>query len=137
MKAEFEHKNVMQQRGQLVKDVPNFRIKPKDIDATRHLFDAYGNIETEISAGWIIRMCQQKGSWEPFTKAEIEAFYHAKGKKDGFNFNELVQPGTGFFIMKGYVPVGGGWIVEKEGKYCVTTTFVEAAYKSSPVAPKK
>lgn len=132
MRAEFEPRNVMKQRGQLVVDVPDFSIKPGDIDASKHLFDAYGNTETEISAGWIIRMCQQKGSWDPFTLEDIESFYKACGLKDGFTFNRLVNPGMGFFIKEGNVSVGGGWIVERDGKYHVTTVFVEAAYKSSP-----
>lgn len=127
----LDYRNVLSQRGSLVSETPDFKVKPEDIDCSKHLFDAYGNNETEISAGWIIRMLQKKGSWAPFTKEDIETFYQAGGFKDGFTFNQLVNPGTSFFAREGNVQVGGGWIVEKDGKFHVTTTFVEAALKSS------
>jgi hypothetical protein len=136
-RPEFESRNVMKQRGQLVKDIPDFKIKPDDIDVSKGLWDAYGNSETETSAYWIIKMCQKNGSWNPFTEDDIEKFYASKGMRDGFIFNQLVNPGTGFFIKEGYVPVGGGWIVKKDGKYHVTTAFVEAAHASSPANSKK
>lgn len=131
---DFNPRRVGVQRGILVEDVPNFGIIPSDIPMSRHLFDAYGNAETEISARCIIRMCQQRESWEPFTSDDIERFYQEGGWKDGFCFNQLVDPGTGFGINGSY-PIGGGWIVKREGKYHVTTAFVEAAYKASHEVP--
>ncbi len=131
---DFDPRHVTTQRGQLVEDVPGFGIRPADIDTSRHFFGAYGNMETEVSAGWIVRMCQQRGSWESFTSREIEDFYRAGGQRDGFTFNQLVGPQTGFFIAEGYVPVGGGWIVERDGQYHLTTAFVQAAYRSSPTS---
>lgn len=136
MESRFDPRELLVQRGPLVEEVKNFPIKPRDINANQHLFDAYGNNETEISAGYIIRMCQEKGSWSPFTKDEIEEFYKNKGHNDGFSFNQLVDQGISYSMVTGRHIVGGGWIVLKNGKYHLTTTFVEAAFKSSPVKNK-
>jgi len=118
-----------------------FRIQPEDIDASKHLCSAFDNMETEISAGWIIRFLQERGTgWRPFTYEEINAFYSRK-HQDGFCFNRLVESEmvppnlarafAGFFEPR--VPVGGGWIiVSADKKYLVTEEFVERCYKSSP-----
>ncbi|MCJ7825993.1 hypothetical protein MUP56_00030, partial [Patescibacteria group bacterium] len=58
-------------------------ITPEDIDISKHLFDAFDNIETEASAHHIIGLCQQKGGWESFTQQEIEAYYRSEGHEDG------------------------------------------------------
>ena len=134
--ARFDPRAQMPQRGELVTDNTDCTIKPSDIDTSTHLSDAYGNYETEISAWWIIRMCQEKHSWAPFSRSEIEEFYQKGGMKDGFTFNQLVRPGKSFFIREGNVPFGGGWIVEKDRMCYLTTAFIEAAYKSSPKKPQ-
>jgi len=55
-----------------------FEIKPQDIDASKHFFDAFDHCETEVSAGWLVRFAQQRGQgWAPFTFDEINAFYGA------------------------------------------------------------
>jgi len=36
-------------------------ISPKDINTKKHFFGAFGNIETEVSANYIVRLCQEKG----------------------------------------------------------------------------
>jgi len=130
--ARFDPRKLLEQRGPLVEEVADFPIKPNDINASQHLSDAFGNLETETSAGYIIRMCQEKGSWDPFTKEDIEEFYKRSGHSDGFWFNQLVEPGKSFSIVNGEYLVGGGWVVLKDRKYHLTTTFVEAAFNSSP-----
>lgn len=117
-----------------------YPIQPQDIDASRHFSDAFDHMETEISAGWVIRFLQERGlGWEPFTREQIEAFY-SKKHQDGFLFNRLVEPEmvppslargfSGHFDAR--VPVGGGWIVLEDGKYCVTNDFIMRCHKSSP-----
>lgn len=65
------------------------QIDPSDINTSRHFFGAFGNHETEVSANWIVRFCQQRdNTWSPFTYAEIEKFY----KFTGFTFNRLIKP---------------------------------------------
>jgi hypothetical protein len=126
----------------------NFPITPEHIDASQHLFDAFDNQETEISAGWIIRFMQaREAGWMPFTMEEIEAFY-SKKFSDGFRFNRLVEPQmippslvrafAGHFDP--LVPAGGGWIIlGDDKKYYVTDDFVTRCFKSRPVKqlPKK
>lgn len=51
-------------------------IRPSDIDTNRHLFDTFGNMETEVSAGWLIRFLTDTGDiWRPFTFTELQAYY--------------------------------------------------------------
>jgi aminoglycoside/choline kinase family phosphotransferase len=86
---------------------------PQQIDISRHFYDAFGHIESEISARWIVRFCQKKGNWEPFTKEEIEEFYNAGGFVD-FRFNHLIS---------------GRWIDERDGKYHITQAFLNCLPK--------
>lgn len=118
----------------------NFRIRPEDINASRHFFGAFDQAETEISAGWIVRFIQVRGTgWEPFTYEDINAFY-AKKYSNGFRFNRLVEPEmvppSLARAFAGYhderIPVGGGWIILKDGRYYVTDDFILRCYKSSP-----
>lgn len=107
-------------------------ILPEHIDTSRHLWDSFGHTETEISAGYIIRMCQEKGSWEPFTYEEIEEFYQQFGYKN-FRFNALVEPVTERLFDGRRVTFGGSFIRKREdGTYEITEKFKEKAFKSSP-----
>lgn len=68
-------------------------ITPDDIKITKHMFDAFGHYETEVSAEWLVKFAQKRGNgWEPFTQQEIEAFYNSKGLT-GFGFNRLIREG--------------------------------------------
>lgn len=114
----------------------DFPIKPSDINAEEHLWNAFDNNETEVSAGYIVRLCQRKGGWLPFSDEEIESLYREAGHSH-FSFNRLVEPGMAFFILRGSVPVGGGWIVKgDDGLYRVTDDFILRCFKSSPESAK-
>lgn len=93
-------------------------ILPRDIDATQHFWAAFRHVETEISAGWLVRFAQERGTgWEPFTREDIEAFYGRK-HNDGFTFNRLIS---------------GGWIVQDtEDRYHFTDDFVRRCHDASP-----
>lgn len=73
--------------------------------------DRFGNHETDISAYYIVKMCQARTppSWLPFSKDEIEATYKSSGHNDGYAFNRLIRQ---------------NWIVEKDGMYYITDRFV-------------
>ena len=126
-----------ERRGELVVDVANYPVKPEDIntETVRHFWDAFGRSETEISARWIVRLSQKLGGWVPFKLQQIEEFYN-EGGYQGFRFNGLVEPET----IRDYSPgdgigghlrkFGGGWMVEKDGMYYVTTEFVERIQES-------
>lgn len=136
------------------------KIAPEDINAKKHLFESFDNMETEISAGWLVRFAQARGQgWAPFTLAEIEAFYHRKYPRESFEFNRLVDPqevfdnpAQAFSVMMGATgrtpaekaihamvessmlpkkKVGGGWIIKAGGKYHFTADFVMRCWNSS------
>lgn len=122
----------MQGLKRVVDETTEFLIQPHHIDASRHLANAFDHMETEVSALYIVRMCQERGYWFAFTEDEIEEFYQRLGLKDGFIFNRLVNPGKTFSITIGTYETGGGWIVlGEDGKYRVTMEFIVNCYKSS------
>lgn len=121
-----------------------YPIQPEDIDGSRHFFGAFGNRETEISAGWIIRFLQERNqSWKPFKYEDINTFY-SKQYTDGFWFNRLVEaemiPPNLARAFEGYrdtpIPAGGGWVImDTTGQYYLTDDFITRCYKSSPLNP--
>lgn len=115
--------------GEVIEPYP---VSPSDIDASSHLYNAFGHTETEISAGHIVRFCQERGSWGPFTRREIEEFYNRSGHKD-FWFNRLVDPGIAYDIRRGNYRTGGGWVIHdvETDSFTVTTEFVERCHASS------
>ncbi len=125
----------------LITSTEDFHIKPEHIDASGHLFGAFGNSETEVSAGWIVRFAQDRGEgWAPFTYEEINGFYSQK-HKDGFTFNRLVNPqmippSLARAFAGQYdppVPAGGGWLVKgDDDKYYFTDDFVTRCFQSRP-----
>lgn len=95
----------------------NLIISPGNIDTSQHFWNAFDHSETEVSANWIVQLCQKHGSWHPFSKKDIEDLYSQK-HKDGFTFNKLLI---------------GGWIIEKNSLYYVTAGFVVRCFESSPI----
>jgi hypothetical protein len=134
----------MSQRS-IITAVENFPIKPEHIDASKHLFESFNQLETEISAGWIVCFMQQRGTgWAPFTYEEINEFY-SKKHSNGFTFNRLVEPQmVPPSLVRAFaghhdplVPVGGGWIIlGDDKKYYVTDDFVTRCFKSCPMKQK-
>jgi len=92
-------------------------IKPGQVDATKHLYDAFDNNETEVSAHYIVLLCQERRGWFPFTLEEIESVYTRRGPGDGFTFNHLVSR---------------GWIGQKDNTYYITQDFIDRVFRSSP-----
>lgn len=100
-----------------------FSVRPGDIDASKHFYEAFDNTETEISARWIIRFLQERNEgWRPFTYDEINVFYGREFSHD-FEFNRLVKR---------------GWIIlRSDGKYYITADFICRCYRASPVQEKQ
>lgn len=112
----------------------NYSVEPDQIDASKHLFDSFKHNETEVSAGYIIRMLQEREKWEAFTQEEIEEFYNRSGCT-GFSFNALINPVNEILFDGRPYQVGGGYVVKRDdGKFEVTEEFVDRAYKSSPTS---
>lgn len=116
-------------------------IKPSDIDTSEHFWDAFGQMETETSARWVERYCQQNGdSWAPFSREDLDAFYrNARDKHQGrfrvrndhFSFNGLIAS-PAICDRTGGV-IRGVWIVTTpDGLLQVTDDFVQRCYRSSP-----
>jgi len=61
-------------------------IRPSNIDASGHLFNAFDSNEREVSAGWLVRFCQERGGddWRPYDHADLLAYYQA-GRLIGIN----------------------------------------------------
>lgn len=101
---------------------PRTPIKPSDINAQQHLWDAFGHRESEISAGWIVRFCQQRNNntWEPFKLVDLQAFYVERlGRQERFLFNRLTA--------QGHVTV-------EDGVVAVSVRFVAMCHGSSPAS---
>lgn len=112
----------------------NFAISPADIPSKfEHLWNAFDENETEISAGYILRYCQEQGSWAPFSFEQINAFYQRKPKRGDFTFNRLVEPGMHYGMPGERHLTGGGWIVKNEadGLYYITDDFIRRVQNSA------
>lgn len=94
-------------------------IKPEHINTDRNFMGTiWQNMETEVSANWLVRFAQRRNSWTPFTIEELEAFYHEKRPVDEkFWFNKLTNDGH---------------ISEVGDKMTFTIEFVSACYMVSP-----
>lgn len=95
----------------------SYPIGPGDINTGVHFFDAFGKSEREVSANYIVRFCQTRGWWVPFTKGEIEDFYNAFGYEN-FQMNGLDDDGN--------------IVLDGQGRYCVTHEFVARCFLSAP-----
>jgi hypothetical protein len=107
-------------------DPETYPIKPESINVRQHFFNAFGNYQTEVSAGWIVRFCQQRGvGWLPFAFADINQFYLANVQGDNrspedrqFGFNELDDR---------------GFLVFQDDRYHFTHEFIARCHLVSPV----
>jgi hypothetical protein len=97
-------------------------VRPDHISLEKHFWDAFGNNETEVSAWWIVLLCQQLGGWVAFTYEQIEELYNSKGYLN-FCFNRLLDGPHGFVILGA------------DGKYRVTHEFICRCFAASPAFP--
>jgi len=97
-------------------------IKPEHIDASRNFMGTiWQNMETEVSANWLVRFAQKRDSWAPFTRSEIESFYHEQFPGQRFWFNHLTHDDH----IK---------LLEEDGDatFAFTIEFVAACFMASP-----
>ena len=92
-------------------------IRPLHVDTDKHFFGAFGKTETEISAKWIVRLCQEAGGWKPFTMEQMENFYQTTRQQSGFTFNRLLDQ---------------GYIIELDGRLFITHEFICKCFMASP-----
>jgi hypothetical protein len=99
-------------------------IKPEHIDVSRNFMSSvWQNMETEISANWLVRFAQHREHWMPFTIEDLESFYHEKFPGERFHFNKL----TPDYIKE--LTEDDGW---NRDWMAFTTEFVAACYAVSP-----
>lgn len=102
-------------------------------DTFEHLWNAFDENETEISAAYLLRLARTRGNWRPFTFEDINSLYRAcrKSKTAVFTFNRLVEPGMHYGMPGERWLVGGGWIVLKNGLYYFTDDFIRRVHESA------
>lgn len=104
---------------QIITDDIQCAIKPEQIDGSKNFMETiWQNMETEISANWLVRFAQQRDSWMPFTLAELEEFYQKKWPGEKFHFNKLKRDGHISEIA--------------DGTLAFTIEFVSACYMVAP-----
>jgi hypothetical protein len=100
-------------------------ITPEDIKITNHLWDAFDEYHTEVSAQWLIRFAQKRGEgWKPFTYTDIERFYNDAGFVN-FGFNNLIVRG---WIKQDMEDEPGR---QRRATYSFTEEFIARAYRST------
>lgn len=78
--------------------------------ATRGLWDAFDNSETEASALWVLRLQTKRGNWGPFSVKSLSNLYHEKYPDEDFCWNWLIYPGLCFgFNPATFRLVADGW----------------------------
>ena len=99
-------------------------IRPEHIDTAQHFWNAFDNMERELSANWIVTFCQDRGEgWAPFTVEEIERFCQAHGGMH-FHLDGLDEYPQRYGIIKR----------ERDGRYEIRPQFVARCYGASPAA---
>lgn len=94
-------------------------VRPSDINTQVHFWDAFDHSETEISANWVVRFCQDRGDrWEPFTLDEISSWAQENGHKGRFTLNRL--PGRHLQQMC-------------DGRYVIADSFIRACFNSAGI----
>jgi hypothetical protein len=109
----------------------NYPIKPEDIDTSKPFMEAFDHTETESSARWVVRFCQEKESWGPFREEELQTFYNRTYPESRFHFNRLIEPGM-TYESRGSLLRGGGWLVRDGTNLRVTHDFITRCFRASP-----
>lgn len=113
----------------IITDDSQCPIRPDDINGNRNFLGTiWRQMESEVSAAWLVKFAHRRGSWKPFTRSELEAFYHEKRPAgERFWFNKLIDsqdPGNSHIQ-----------ILDKDDDdetFAFTTEFVAAVYMVSP-----
>jgi hypothetical protein len=94
------------------------KIKPSDIDTSRHFWDAFGKSEIEDEANVVIRFCQHRNSFRPFDDAEWNSFSNSLNCR--LSFEQLVNRKL---------------IVKEDEKWRITDVFILKCLATSPAEP--
>jgi hypothetical protein len=99
-------------------------IRPKDIDSDATFIGLFGGQrETEVVAYWIIRYCQAKRSWRPFTYESLLAYCLAH-----------TEDAAKRYLMAGVVGLHADKAVLIDANVLtLTTRFVAQCYSIAPL----
>ena len=107
----------------IIREDADCPIKPENIDGKDvycFMGSVWQNMETEVTAYWLVKFAKQRGSWAPFRMDELLAMYHVKHPDSRFCFNKIM-------------PHNGDSYIFEDGEYLhFTTEFVAAVYALSP-----
>jgi hypothetical protein len=114
------------------KDYP---IRPEHINTSGHFWSAFEHSETEISANYVVQLCQRNGGWKPFSFTDINNLYKSNKNAEvlDYSFNNLrcfkyLREGMPVAEAEGcqYIQAGA------DGLMRVTHEFITACFRSSP-----
>ena len=103
----------------VVTDTHAVPISPADIKTDLHFSDAFGDFASDVVARQIIKFCQKRNSWNPFTRNEIKSFWQNLYPDDPFSLEDLID--SGFIKRRGI----------RHGRYCLTLEFISRCHQAS------
>ncbi len=106
-------------------------IRPRDIESELAFVQTFGKRESEVAAHWIVRYCQARRSWAPFSFDLLVQYCQAHDSRFSKIYDYLVE-GVSELVVEGFV--------QTENKVVTLTTgFVARCYGAAPVAglPRK
>ena len=111
-------------------------VQPSYFRTDTHYWNTFGNNETEVSARWLVRFCQDRGDWGPFPLVHLQAFYEAARRKpEQFHFNRLTADGY-YHHSAG----GGHWVTQdpvvtvKDGTVTILPGFIGKLLQNADLA---
>ena len=108
-------------------------IRPRDVDSSNTFVSAFGKRETEVTAFLVVRFCQLKKNWKPFT---VEAFTQYCLSAHDHGSEAKVRS----YLLDGLTHLNmGEYIRIDKGVVTLTTAFVARCYQKAPVlgTPRK
>lgn len=102
-----------------------YPIRPEHIDADKHFVGAFGKWEMEEAARWIVRFCQKKRLWGPFSREDIAELY----RKESLHFDDFSFLDLGGLLERNVLVSLIG-----QGQYQITHEFICRCFEVSPAA---
>jgi len=99
-----------------------YAIQPRHISGKKFFWDAFADDNTANSAKIIVRLCQAKGGWIPFTKGEIDSFFGHDFPFDGLCPQDNEKDADNLVILG------------EDGRYRVTREFIIGCFNAAPAS---
>ncbi len=120
----------------------HYPIRQSDFDlaSADTMASTFGKHEVEKAAANIIRFCQRRGGWYPFTVEELIAFYKEVGENPRFIFFGLLGAWEDDGMLaqlsesRWRQPRGQYIAIGCDGMYRVTESFIKRCKREKPVS---